>query len=254
MSAILVLFFLSFFQADPEPLPGVSSFLAEFRKTLHNDNVLLSQYTYSEKRTHIELDSRGRPGDTAVEVYEITGGSDPSTLYRRRISKNGVPVREEKPEKIRRAGPRDDNELIEDVFGVYDIQIAGREDIDGRSTIRLTFKPRADYKPKTRQGTVLKHTAGQAWVDESDYQLARVEAEVIDTVSLGFGLLAKLHKGARVYAERRKINDEVWLPAKTEVSVRGRIFLVKGINMREIVEYSDYMKFTVDTNLEYPKE
>jgi len=77
---------------------------------------------------------------------------------------------------------------------------------------------------------------------------------VIDKVSLGFGLLAKLHKGARVYAERRKINDEVWLPAKTEVSVRGRIFLVKGINMREIVEYSDYMKFTVDTNLEYPKE
>ena len=71
---------------------------------------------------------------------------------------------------------------------------------------------------------------------------------------MGFGLLAKLHKGARVYAERRKINEEVWPPAKTEVSVRGRIFLVKGISMREIVEYSDYQKFMVDTNLEYPKE
>ena len=84
-------------------------------------------------------------------------------------------------------------------------------------------------------------------MNESDHQLVRIDAHVIDTISLGFGLLAKLQKGAMVHAERRKVNDEVWLPDKTEVSLSARVLLLKGFHLREILEYSEYKKFNVET-------
>jgi hypothetical protein len=50
-----------------------------------------------------------------------------------------------------------------------------------------------------------------------------------------------------IHAERRKVNDEVWLPSRTEVTLSARILLLKGIHIREILEYSDYKKFNVET-------
>jgi hypothetical protein len=254
MIAICLLFLSVLPQDDSKPLPDQKSFLAEFRRTLHTDNVLLSQYTYTEKRTHMQLDSNSQPKKTDVEIYQVTRGADAGSLYRRRVSKNGVDGSSAKPESVRRAGRRDDENVIDDVFGVYDIQFTGRQEINGRPTIHLTFKPRADYKPKTRQGTFMQHIAGEAWVDETDHELARIDAQVIDTISIGFGLLAKLQKGARVQALRQKINGEVWVPLRTEAHLTGRMLLFKGINTREIAEYSDYEKFSVDTILKFPDE
>ncbi len=97
------------------------------------------------------------------------------------------------------------------------MQIVAREDFNGRPAIRIHFAPRPQYHPATRQGRLAQHVAGDAWIDEADHQLARVDAEVIDTVSIGFGLLAKLQKGAMLHGERKKVNDEVWLPSRTEV-------------------------------------
>jgi hypothetical protein len=129
-----------------------------------------------------------------------------------------------------------------------------REIIDGHSTIVLSFKARPGSKPKTRDGKMWQHIAGKVWVSEEDYQLVRMDAEIIDSISIGFGLLAKVHKGARLFAERRKLNNEVWLPSKVEASVSGRLLLLKGINLHQINEYSDHRKYQVETILKIPSE
>jgi len=36
------------------PLPELNSFLAEFRKTLHSDGLILSRYTYNRFKFHPE--------------------------------------------------------------------------------------------------------------------------------------------------------------------------------------------------------
>jgi hypothetical protein len=92
MIAFCLLLLSVLLQDDPKPLPEVKTFLTEFRRTLHTDNVLLSQYTYTEKRTHTQPDSNGKAKKTDVEIYEITRGADAGSLYRRRVSKNGVDV------------------------------------------------------------------------------------------------------------------------------------------------------------------
>src|SRR4029077_5446211 len=103
-----------------------------------------------------------------------------------------------------------------------------------------TFKPKPDFKPKTREGKALQHIGGSAWIAEDDHELARLEAEIIDPISIGAGILAKVNKGSTVALERRKINGEIWLPFKVAATVNAKVLLLKGFNLRESSEYSDY--------------
>jgi len=61
-------------------------------------------------------------------------------------------------------------------------------------------------------------------------------------------VLARLHKGARLTFERRKVNGEVWLPAKANYSFNARVALVKMLRRDATLEFSNYRKFTVDTS------
>ncbi len=79
----------------------------------------------------------------------------------------------------------------------------------------------------------------------------KLEAEIIDPISIGAGILAKLQKGSTVAFQRRKVNNEVWLPVRVEASLNGRLLLLKGINIHEITEYSEHKKYTVDTILKF---
>ena len=97
----------------------------------------------------------------------------------------------------------------------------------------------------------MQHVAGKAWVDEQDHQIVRVEIEVTDTISIGLGILARLQKGASIVEERRKFNNEIWLPVRAEVTLNAKILLLKGFNIREITEYSDHRKYSVDTVLSF---
>jgi len=241
-------------QQDARPLPELKTFLAEARQKLHPDEVLLSKYTYTERITEIAIGSDGGSRKTEVSVYEVTRDLSSRQAYRRLVSKNGLLVNSSKPEKVgqRRARSRsDEDKTIDDVFAAFDFTIVGRENLDERPAIRLAFRPRANYKPKTLTGKFFSHVAGEALVNEDDHELVRLDAELIDNFSIGFGLLAKMQKGAQIHVERQKINDEIWLPARAAVSVNARLLAIKA-NRRITVEYSDYKKFNVDTVIKFP--
>jgi hypothetical protein len=87
----------------------------------------------------------------------------------------------------------------------------------------------------------------QAWISENDYQVAKVEAEAMETVLIGRGVLARLDKGSHGYFQRRKVNDEIWLPSETRFTGTGRLLMLKKINLDQKSEFSDYKKFDVDT-------
>jgi hypothetical protein len=94
---------------------------------------------------------------------------------------------------------------------------------------------------------MMRHFAVRAWISETDYELAKVEAEATDTVPIALGLLARVSKGSHVSFERRKVNGEVWLPARATYMGSARIALVKTIRRGGSSEYSNYKKFTVGT-------
>jgi len=254
------------------PLPDLHSFLNEVRDRLHSDEFLLDQYTFTERHTEHRLDARGNISKTSSAVYEVYPSPEPGHTYRRKIAEDGRALSAEElaredhkqEEKEARASARasedepagDSREerrrqkevaAVEELFRVYDIRMVRREPLDGRDAILLTFQPRAGVKAETRAGKILQRFAGRAWIDEEDRQLVRVEAALVDDLSFGFGVLARLKKGATVSLTRRKINDEIWLPAQAHFTGHARVLLVKGIRLDALSEYSDYKKFSVAT-------
>ena len=267
----------AFPQEQEKPLPEQSSFMDDFRKNLHAPDKLLSRYTYTENESEITLDSKGKIKKTETNVYHVFHGMEEWQTYERQISKNGVPLTQKELEKQdgkerervdketrKRASwseakrqqekakaEREERESTDDIFATFEYQLVRREMLNGVSAILVNFKPKKNYKPKSGDAKNLQHVAGRAWIAEDDHQLVKLEAEVIDQIKIGAGLLAKLQQGSTLALELLKINDEIWLPVKFEMLLNGRLLLLKGLNMRIIVEFSEHKKFNVDTILDF---
>jgi hypothetical protein len=270
--------------AQEKPLPDLESLLQGLRKTLHSDRVLLSQYTYVQKNTEKRLDKSGRVTKTEVEVFEMYPSLEEDLSYARLISKNGKPVDPEELEKkdreqqkkvldrVRKTEQatadekakrlakvakerREEDESIDEAFALYAISMTGRDVVDGHDAIVLEFRARPDFKVKTDAGKFLKKLKGRAWIDERDRELIRIEVDLVDSISIGLGLLAKLSPGAHATFQRRLVNNEIWLPAEARFTGSARLLLLKGLRMDGAIQYSDYKKFSVgtDTSFSLPK-
>jgi hypothetical protein len=263
--------------AQERPLPDQESFLREVRTRLQTNTTLRSGYIYVETRREQKLDGRGRVDEESVKVYESYPGLPGEDRWERLISENGRPRaasvlekelrdRQKKAEAMVReaaAQPakqearqqreydkqrREFDAVLDDLFLVYNIRMERRELLDGHETIVFSLTPRREAKTRTREGSQMRTFVVRAWVNESDRELVRVDAEAIDTLSMGFGLLARLHKGAKLSFLRTKVNDEVWLPSRVSYSGSARVGLVAVLRRSGTSEYSGYRKFSVDTS------
>jgi hypothetical protein len=263
--------------AQDRPLPDQESFLTETRKHLQIDSALQSSYVYVETRREQKLDKHGRINEESVKVFESYPGLPGEARWERLIAANGRPVPAEelaKQDRERQAraaamvrrlaedGPkerarqqreyqkarRERDDAVNDIFTVFNIRMVGRERIEGHDTIAFALTARADAKPRTTEGRQMRHFKVQAWISENDYELVKLDAEAIDTLSFGLGVLARLHKGARLSFLRRKINGEVWLPAIATYSGSARVSLLFTLRRGGSSEYSGYRKYSVETS------
>ena len=69
------------------------------------------------------------------------------------------------------------------------------------------------------------------WIHEFDYQLVKADLESVEDVTIGWGILGRLHKGAKVSFERTKVNDEVWLPARVHIAGTGRALIFRSFSL-----------------------
>jgi hypothetical protein len=136
---------------------------------------------------------------------------------------------------------------INDIFLVYDIRMVGRERIDGHDTIALTLDPKPQATPVTREGKWMQYFKSRAWISERDYELVKLQVEAIRNANVGFGMLARMNTGTTMAFTRRWVNDEVWLPARAEYTIRARVLMLKRYREGGTIDFANYRKFTVDT-------
>jgi hypothetical protein len=266
--------------AQERPLPDQDAFLRDVRAKLRTDSSLQSSYIYTETRREQKLDDRGRVTQESVKVYESYPGLPGEERWERLLSENGRPrpaaelekdIRDrqrkaedlarrlmEQPEKTQAKQQREYNEqrreldsILDDMMVVYNIRMERREPVDGHDTIVISLTPRPNSKPRTREGKQMRAFNLRAWVSESDRELVRLDAEAIDTLNMGFGLLARLHKGSKLSFTRTKVNDEVWLPSRVSYAGSARVGLVAVLRRSGVSEFSGYRKFAVDTSTTY---
>ena len=247
---------------SPEQMRQLLRVVAD--KDIENDK-RLRDYTYIDRETQNNLDGKGKTKSTEVKTYEIL--EIYGAQVQRLIEKDDKPLdakdaakEEEKIQKIidkrkneseedrkkreeEEVKEREDNrKFVREVADAYDFKLVGSEEIGGRDAWVIDGEPHPGYEPQMKDAKFLPKFHGRVWIDKSDLQLARMDVEAIDTVSVGW-VLARIHKGSRFMLEQTRVNDEVWLPRHVTFKFDARVALFKGYNVDGDQEYRDYKKF-----------
>jgi hypothetical protein len=231
----------------------------------------MKDYTWTARNTERHLDSSGKTKSVETEAWEtlVLDGQP----HRRIIERNGKPLppdeqrkQQEKLDKavakLQRETPdqrqrrlreleknrQKDREFLREIPELYDFRLEGDAKVDGCDAWVIDAAPKPDYKPKLSDAKPLLKIKGKLWIDKTEYQWVRLEAETTDTISFGL-FLARLNPGAKLVFEQIRVNDEIWLPKREFTTGTGRLGLIKKIAMEQELTWSNYRKFQVDSKI-----
>jgi hypothetical protein len=239
-------------------------------KDMENDKKQ-REYTYIEREEQHKLDGNGQVKSSESKTHEIM------VLYgehvERLIAKDDKPLSEKdaakEEERIQKLTDKRKNEsedqrkkrldeeekdredsrkFVSEVADAYNFRFMGTENIDGRETYVIDAEPRPDFQPHLKEAKILPKFRFRAWIDQQESQWVKLDAECIDTVSLGW-FLARIHKGSRLLLDQTRVNDEVWLPRHVAIKVDVRVALLKNFNVEADLTYRDYKKFRTGTKI-----
>jgi hypothetical protein len=235
------------------------------------DWVRMKDYTWQARSVEKHFDSHGNVESTKQETWEtLILDGQPS---RRTIARDGKPLspeellREQKrldkeTRRLSSEGPverqrrlqeaekrrRREFEFLSEIPELFELRFEGDATVDGRPVWVVSGAPRPGAKAKSGDAKTLLKLRGRMWIDRATHQWARVEAETIGTISWGV-FLARLNPGAKLVFDQTEVNSELWLPKRLHLTGSGRIGLVKRLAREEVVEWSNYRKFSVDSKI-----
>lgn len=230
--------------AQPVPLPEAESFYAATKENLARSQREASRFAYVERRTELHTNPFGRLGSGGVSAFEVIPSADGRSVTRRLIERDGVMVTDEPAvrREVRERRPGAGRSAVEDAASVLEFVIARRESLDGRAMIVVRFTPKANARPETRQGNLARQFAGWIWVDELAREVVRVQATATGDLTLGFGLIARLQKGASAEVRRERVDAETWLPTSLTLTGAGRAMLLRRLTINHAIEWTNYRR------------
>jgi hypothetical protein len=252
------------------PLPDRDAFLARLRAGIRADDELRKDFTYTERRRDVKVSPLGKMSVGPLRTFEVFPSPHPGQTYKRLIAIDGRPLTEaelqardaehqrdleNEERRQRRETPaqqarrlerleserRNSRAILADALAVFEASLLARETIDGETTIAVSLTPRANARVTTREGGWMKQFAGRAWFVEADAQLARLDMQATDDVSIGWGIVGRLHKGSRIVVERKRV-DRLWLPSRLTFVGTGRTLLFRTFELNLVTEYFDYKR------------
>jgi len=132
------------------------------------------------------------------------------------------------------------DELIGAARAAFLFTLIGSERRDGRVLLKYSMNPNPAFKPTSRATSIYPRVRGTVWVDETSGELARIEGEVTEDISLGL-FLARVYKGSRFMQERYEMVPGLWLPSFSQYDFDGRKFL-SSFSLHERTFYSHYRR------------
>jgi hypothetical protein len=194
--------------------------------------------------------SRVVPAGTGIAKIPLGPDGKPSDVdaYRNELNKllnsltwaatSGQPQREAYQKVQKKQKDRDD--LIEATHSAFIFTYVDQEPRDGRALAKYRMEPNPKFKSTNRATSIFAKVKGFVWVDQTSSELARVEGEVTDDISLG-GFLAKVYKGSRFMQDRYEMAPGLWLPSFTQYDFDGRKFF-SSFSVHDKTFYSAYKK------------
>jgi len=225
--------------------------------------------TRTEEETEFENDGKVKKRELKEYTFFYLNGDEISTLAK----KDGKPLsaeeqkkenektqkeienlqkrqakKEAKEEKQKKEGKDKGEDVgIETFLRACQFVNPRRERFRGQDVLVFDFEPNPEFKAHKLEEKVVQKLAGVVWIDEKAHDVARLEAYFVGDMKFAGGLVANLQKGTSFIFEQQFINNEVWLPTYAEVHIGVRVLLVKGFKVNEVIRYSDYKRFNIET-------
>ncbi len=271
-AVLLVAGFLSVQPAVAQDLDAREIIRLAFEHDERNE-ILTRNYTFQQRIEERALNKKGEIKSTKSRTHDVTLLD--GTEYRRLIAKDDEPlssaeeqkeqrkldksiekVQNETPkQRAKRFAKRDEHKQeqrkwIAEIQNSFDFQLKGEETVDGVETYVIDASPKTDYKADFDRARFLTKMRGRFWIAKADYAWMRLEAETLDTISFGW-FLFRLGPGSIIEFSQTEVNDEVWLIEAFRVRLHGRVALLKGLHREIVGTYSEYRKFSADSNVTF---
>jgi hypothetical protein len=262
------------------PLPATHEFIRRMRGAIRFDDDLQQAYTYLEKRRDVKISGLGKVTVGPMRTFEVYPSNQPGRTYKRLIAVDGKPLPPDdlarRDEEHRRSilaelerdkaetpaarnarlakeaqERRERDAIVNDAFAIFEATAIGRDTIDGQDVVVLWIRPRRNVSPRTREGGYMTKFAGKLWVVEADGQIVKIDLTAFDDIPVGYGVVGRVHQGARLEFSRRRVNNEAWLPASSHITAKGRTLMFRPFDFDVRTDYADYKKWSVDTKVTF---
>jgi hypothetical protein len=224
-------------------------------------------YTYQERSELRQYARNGKLSVVRSETRELlTLGSRP---YERLTARNDkpLPAREERREqskldselaKRQHESPADQaryqkerveqREFIREIPDAYTFRLAGADTVSNQPVWVIEALPKPGYHPVHSRAKDLAKVHATIWIEQATYHWVKVDADVLSTISVDFGLL-RIAPGSSMHFEQTRVNDEIWLPSSMLIRFQARLALLKALRGEYDIRYSGYRKFQSDSKI-----
>lgn len=121
----------------------------------------------------------------------------------------------------------------------------------GGQCYRLSFSPNPHFEPHDQEANIFRSMAGEAWIDQAQERLTRLEAHLVSGVRFGWGFIASLNKGGTVLIEQAEVGGHLWEVTRTKLNLTGTVLIFKPLNLQITEERSNFS--VVPSHVDYRK-
>jgi hypothetical protein len=132
-----------------------------------------------------------------------------------------------------------DHMMLMELAKAFDYTVTEEPQAANHSVWLLEGKPKPGYVPPNREAKVLASMNVKFWIEKTAYQWLRVEAEVMEPVSI-YGWIAKVGAGTKFILEQEPVSATLWLPKRFTMQINAYAlgFINESSTQDEI--YSNY--------------
>jgi hypothetical protein len=133
---------------------------------------------------------------------------------------------------------KDRNDLIDATHSAFLFTLLANEPRGDRTLSKYKMEPNPTFKPTSRFTSIFLKVRGFVWIDEASGELARLEGEVTDDISVGL-FLGKIYKGSHFMQERYEFQPGLWLASFSQYDFDGRK-VFSSFSLHERTFYTNY--------------
>lgn len=146
----------------------------------------------------------------------------------------------EQAKRARRA--KADNEKGHQMFQAIPDAFIFKYDGMDNGLVRLTFSPNPNYDPPTRELRVFRALTGKMWIDPEQKHVVRINGQLFQDVTFGWGILARLYKGGTFVVNMREVGPGHWEMVSLDVNMSGHAMLFKNIAVKEHQTQTEFQR------------